>query len=98
MAIQNNCSGTIKILERLEISEARRTLRVWLAPDGNNKEEVLLLKQQVNDWADRIRAGHLPRQLVWESMQTAITKSIQYPLPATTLTEVECQSIMAPLL
>jgi hypothetical protein len=34
-----DCTGTIKILERLEISEARQTLGVRLAPDGNNTEE-----------------------------------------------------------
>ena len=55
-----DCAGTIKILERLEMNDARRTLGVRLAPDGNNKEEVKFLKQRVVDWADRIRTGHLP--------------------------------------
>ena len=93
-----DCTGTMKILERLEMHEARRTLGVRLAPDGNNKAEVAFLRQRVNEWADRIRTGHLPRRLVWESMHTTIMKSIQYPLPATTLSEAQCRSIMAPLL
>ena len=80
------------------MNNARRTLGVRLAPDGNNIAEVTFLRERVNNWADRIRTGHLPRRLVWESMQTTITKSIQYPLPATTLTEAQCRWIMAPLL
>jgi hypothetical protein len=80
------------------MNEARRTLGVRLAPDGNNKAKVEFLRQRVDEWADQIRTGHLPRQLVWESMHTTIMKSIQYPLPATTLSEAQCRSIMAPLL
>jgi hypothetical protein len=93
-----NCTGTVKVLERLETHDARRTLGVRLAPDGNNAAEAIFLRERVNDWADRIRTGHLPRKLVWESWQTTISKSIQYPLPATTLSESQCRSIMAPLL
>jgi hypothetical protein len=93
-----DCTGTVKILEHLETSEARRTLGVRLAPDGNNQAEVLFLKERVNNWADRIQTGHLPRRFVWESMHTTIIKSIQYPLLATTMTEAECNAIMAPLL
>jgi hypothetical protein len=73
-----DCTGTVKILERLEMDNARRTLGVRLAPDGNNIAKVTFLREIVNNWADRIRTGHFPRRLVWESMQTTITKSIQY--------------------
>jgi hypothetical protein len=63
-----------------------------------NIAKVKFLRERVSNWADRIRMDHLPRQLVWESMQTTITKIIQYPLPVTTLTEAQCRWIMAPLL
>jgi hypothetical protein len=93
-----DCTGTVKLLERLEVNDARRTLGVRLAPDGNNAAEFEFLRERVSDWADRIRTGHLPRRLVWELWQTTIAKSIPYPLPATTLSESQCRSIMAPLL
>ena len=93
-----DCDGNSKTIERLAVSEARRTLGVRLAPDGNNDEEAKFLRERAKDWADRVRTGHLPRRLVWESMNTTILKSLQYPLPATTLTAEQCRSIMAPLL
>ena len=90
--------GNSKTIERLEVSDARRTLGVRLAPDGNNEAEARFLKERARDWADRVRTGHLPRRLVWESMNTTILKSLQYPLPATTLTRKQCREIMGPLL
>ena len=93
-----DCEGHLKTIELLAASDARRTLGVRLAPDGNNDEEVWFLRERAKDWADRVRTGHLPRRLVWESMNTTILKSLQYPLPATTLSAEQCRSIMAPLL
>ena len=90
--------GNAKVIEKLAASDSRRTLGVRLAPDGNNEAEVKFLRERAQNWADRVRTGHLPRRLVWESMNTTILKSLQYPLPATTLTEEECRWIMAPLL
>ena len=93
-----DCYGHSKTIERLDVSDARRTLGVRLAPDGNNDAEVQFLTERAKDWADRVRTGHLPRRLVWESMNTTIFKSLQYPLPATTLSREQCRAIMAPLL
>ena len=96
--VVRDCDGNMKTIERLSVSDAQRTLGVRLAPDGNNEAEVKFLRERAQDWADRVRTGHLPRRLVWESMHSTILKSLQYPLPATTLTESQCRSIMAPLL
>ena len=85
-------------LNRLAPDETERALGVRLAADGNCKAELAFLKSRVNQWADSIRTGCLPRHLAWQSMTTTILKSIQYPLPATTLSHVECQLIMKPLL
>ena len=84
------------------IVEARvttqRTLGVRLAPDGSNDVEEKYLTGIAKDWAERIRTGHIPRVLVWESLTTIILKSIQYPLPATTLERKECEGIMSVLM
>ena len=93
-----DCNGTVKLLERLPVFEARRTLGIRLAPDGNNDAEVKFLRERTLEWADCIRMGHLPRRLVWELMQTTILKSIQYPLLVTMLSQKQCTLIMAPLL
>ena len=91
-------TGTQRTLRRLEPSAAERTLGVRLAPDGNNTAQYQHMRDLSNEWADRIRTGHLPRHLVWQSLQTTILKSLAYPLPATTLTEKQCLTILQPVL
>ena len=90
--------GTIKPLERLDPAEARRTLGVRIALDGNNNEEVKFRMSQASKWADAIRSGRLPRPLTWLSMTTSILRSLVYPLPATTFTSQECSAILRPVL
>ena len=90
--------GNVKVLQRLSANEARRSLGVCLAPDGNNNAEFLELVDKAKIWADSIRTGHLPRHLVWESMKTTVLKSIQYSLPTTTLQYDQCRKIMSTLL
>jgi hypothetical protein len=81
-------------LERLEVSEARRTLRVRLAPDGNNQAEFTYLRDECNQWADRIRSGMVPRKYAWQAFSSTIWAKITYALPATTFTQQQCQEIM----
>jgi hypothetical protein len=91
-------SGAMHTIERLEPTEARRTLGVRLAPDGNNQTECEYLRQVSIEWADRIRSGHLPRPLVWTALTSTILPKLRYPLPATTMSKKQCDSIMSPLL
>ena len=85
-------------LRQLEPSTASETLGVYLAPDGNNNaaKEALLEKGRL--WSELVHKGHLTATDVMRAMDTTIMKSLQYPLPALTLTEEECKNIMAPIL
>ena len=85
-------------LERLPAHQAIRMLGVRLAPDGNNDAEVAYLRSKAKDWAERIRNGHLPNRLAWQSLQSSILRTLQYPLPATTFTKQEATDIMGDLL
>ena len=82
-------NGIVQELERLDPKEARRTLGVRLALDGNNNAELEFRKNQAQEWADALRTGRLPRPLAWLSMTTTILRSLQYPLPATTFSRRE---------
>jgi hypothetical protein len=55
-----NSNNQRTVLEQLEVWEGRRTLGVRLAPDGNNREEYKYLKEQCDEWADRIRSSVIP--------------------------------------
>jgi hypothetical protein len=87
-----------KSIERLPVSAASRILGVYIAPDGNNEEQVKQLRKKTEQWADRVRSGHLPKTDAWYYLQSTIKRSLLYPLLATTLTEKECKHIEAPAL
>jgi hypothetical protein len=92
LTMRNATQAPIPI-ERLEVSEARRTLGVRLAPDGNNQAEFLHLQNECNQWADRIRCGMIPRKYAWQAFCSTIWSKITYALPATTFTEEQCTAI-----
>ena len=86
--------GSRTILTRLAPNEAMKTLGVYIAPDRNNKMELEYLMSAAKRWADNIRTGRLPRELAWQSLQSTISKTLQYPLSVTTLTKDECDLIV----
>ena len=43
-----------------------------------------------------MRLGHSSPEEAWTALHTNIGSKLKYPLPACTLTESECKSIMAP--
>eukprot|EP00957_Ditylum_brightwellii_P008862 671858-Ditylum_brightwellii.AAC.1 len=48
-----NTNQGMRKMSRLPSSMANRILGVWLAPDGNNKKQVEVLKEINRGWADR---------------------------------------------
>ncbi len=49
------------IIQRLETSEARRTLGVRLAPDGNMQTEITYLLATAKDWQRKMKNSKLGR-------------------------------------
>ena len=90
--------GIIGAIERLPVSQARRTLGIRLAPDGNNEAEYDYLRSQSLNWHDQVKSGHLPRHLAWQALTTSLLPKLRYPLPATTLSRKACINILAPAL
>jgi Reverse transcriptase (RNA-dependent DNA polymerase) len=88
-----NPEGVVEPLECVEVSEARRTLGVRLAPDGSNNEELRYLLKQAHLWASTIASGHLGRKLSLQSFMTTLRPKIRYPLAATTFTREEASEI-----
>ena len=85
-------------LERIEVSEARRTLGVRSAGDGNMKAQFEFMKSEAKKWADAMRTNKLPRHMAWEALHTTVLRSLAYPLVATTLSEEQCRDIISPVL
>ena len=85
-------------LDRLEASEARETLGVCLAMDGNQQAEYEKLRQIACRWAEQVRCGQLSTAEAWFSLNQTIMKTLEYPLMATCLTSSQCNTIMQTLL
>jgi hypothetical protein len=88
-----NSDGILQSLRRLEPWEAERTLGVRLAPDGNMDAQMKYMENKASEWAERIRTGHLPRHLTWLAWKTTISKTLEYPLPVTTLSQAQCKKL-----
>jgi hypothetical protein len=85
-------------LTRLEVHEARETLGLWIAMDGNQRSQVYAIKKKIDSWADKIRTKQLTRTEAWISLRVGISKAIRYPLAATQLSKKECKSLDSRLL
>jgi hypothetical protein len=51
----------ITLLERLEVGEARKTLCLWIAMDGNQVQQVPALLKKKLEWADRVQTKQLTK-------------------------------------
>ena len=93
-----NSEGEVVSLKQLAADEAQKMLGVWLAPDGNNRKQVEEMRASTVKWAERVRTGCIDRRDAWLALTMTIMKKLEYALPALTLTEEECNFIMAPAL
>jgi hypothetical protein len=90
--------GTGRVeLERLEVTEARETLGVFIAMNGNQKAQTQALWEKAIKWSDKIRTGIFTQAEIWFSLQHCMLKSLEYPLMATSLSKAQCETIMKPI-
>ena len=52
--------GHRHIIQRLEPTQASKTLGVYLAPNGSNDAEFAHLQTMSQEWSVKIRQSHLP--------------------------------------
>ena len=80
-------------LTRLPTDEARRSLGVWSAPDGNNKDQIAHMREIAIEWGDKLRAGHLTKYEAWTALNTQVMKTLLYAAPAITITNADANHI-----
>lgn len=85
--------GSRQTLSRLEPDSAERTLGVRIAPDGSMQTQFEYMVTTARSWTDKLRSGHLPRNLSWQAWHTTIQKTLEYPLAVTTLSKEQCKKI-----
>jgi hypothetical protein len=80
-------------LKQLEATTGRLTLGVYIAGDGNWKDEIEYLTNMSKEWAEKVRAGQINRNDAWMAFRMTIRKSLDYCLQATYLTRKNLHKI-----
>ena len=90
--------GKLHDMQMLDASVAKEMLGVSLSLDGNTTEQLKVIKEKMSNYAEHIRTGHLNRHEAWINLTMIAMKTLEYTLPAMTLTQEQYKSIMSPLL
>jgi len=85
-------------IQCLKPSEARQTLGVRLAPDGNMETELTFLLDTAKEWQWKMKNSRLDRLKGNFSLRNVLLRKLNYPFPATTFTPEQCKTIMTPFL
>ena len=96
--VATSSSGERISLKRLHANESSKMLGIHVTPNGNKDELIKDLKTTAINWGTKMRTGHSNKLEAWTALQTNISAKLKYPLPACSLTEAECKSIMWPAL
>ena len=92
-----NPDGTREPLTQLGPSEARRTLGVWQAVDGNEDTQTEKLHEKARTWSRAVCRSSLTRDDVVTGLRTSLYPSITFGLMATTLTKEQGDTIFKPI-
>lgn len=84
-------------INHIELDLEINVLGVYLAPDGNNNDQMAALRAKAEKWANNIQSLRANSEEVLTALYRTIPFSLCYSLPAITLTKDECQYMMAPI-
>ena len=73
-------------VNRKEVTESRKSLGTHFPPNGSNKNNISYFRKKAELWADRIRTNKLSVHDAWTALKTTITRTLEYPLTASTMT------------
>ncbi len=90
--------GKLHAIPCLDVTEARRTLGVRLAPDGNSMAEFQYLRTMATEWKQKMEKARLTHMDALFSLHSSILRKMAYPLAVTTFTEQQCAELMKPIL
>ena len=93
-----DANDTVQPLPLLQPDEAQEMLGVFISPSGENKAQVNSLMKKAKEYSDKVRTCPTFRHEAWIGLTNVAMKSLDYCLPATTLTKAECDNITWQLL
>jgi len=90
--------GNLITIPQLGPSEAKRTLGVRLAPDGNNIAEEEYLLEVAKQWQKSMATAKVTHSAAEFELRQVILRKLEYPLVATMFNKQQCTNIMKPIL
>ena len=96
LTVRSGVSGR-ENLTQLGVSEARRTLGVWQAIDGNENTQTTKMVEKATQWATNSKTGSLSRNDIAFGIKTSLYPSITYGLMATALDKQQCEEVFKPV-
>lgn len=93
-----NDTGEREEINQLESLASILALGVQFSPSGQMVDQCQVLTDKAQAWAENVRCGKLQRTEAWQALTTTVFKSIEYPLPATTMSLKQCETIVRPIL
>ena len=96
--IVRNKDGVHEKLKYLTSDLAMEMLGVYLAPDGNEREQISQMRQKSELWGTYMQEGTLRDFEAWNALNTTILKSLEYPLVATSLCKKAIKHVLSPAL
>ena len=67
-------SGNSQELVQLAVINTQKMLRVWLAPNSNNRKQVEEMRNQRVAWAEKARTGEIGSEHIWQALTLSIIK------------------------
>ena len=75
--VATSSNGEKISLQRLRCDEASEIFGIWLAPNGNTKKCISVLKRKPMDWGSNVRLGNPPASEAWTSLHTNINARLK---------------------
>ena len=90
--------GRIQPLERISPSDAKKTLGLFQAIDGDENAQYDYLWQQISIWSQRLYAAHINHRDARLAASITINATLSYPLAATCLSQIQCNKLSSKLI
>lgn len=87
----------VQPLRQLSPTEARETLGIWQAPNGQEDTQTDKLKKSVEEWCSGIVSRCIPSRDIEIGIKSTIGRKIHYCLVATCMTKKQCKQIIDPV-
>ena len=88
-----NTDGVYELVERYDINSAKEGLGIFVTPNGAINKQLKKILLKVHTWSDRLHQSFLNQRESYIGANSTIFKTIEYVLPGTSFTQLQCQQI-----